>query len=312
MGFSVTDTGIGIKPDDQEIIFEEFRQANGTAAREVEGTGLGLAISKRLVEMHDGSIWLESEYGEGTTFSFLLPLDGPSSRNERSEASAEGEGKQVLSRPPVLLVEANRLFNNLLTVYLRKAGYDPVQVYEGKKAVGEARELSPLVIILEVEAAKEDEWEILRRLKSDPKTKDIPVVLISALEDGKRALRLGTGEYVTASVGQESLETRVSRWTKTDPVREPPRVLVVDGRMDLVSRLREMVPDNGYSLIPAGDDEGLDDVALIAEGGNWAALMLRRKNIRSQEQAWEGNGALTPEALADEIRGLEFREPSRG
>lgn len=77
MIFSVTDTGIGIKAEDQEIIFEEFRQANGPAPRDVEGTGLGLAISKRLVEMHDGRIWVESEYGQGTTFSFLLPLTGP-------------------------------------------------------------------------------------------------------------------------------------------------------------------------------------------------------------------------------------------
>ena len=77
MLFSVTDTGIGIKPEDQRIIFEEFRQADGSAAREITGTGLGLAISKRLVEMHGGRIWVESEYGHGATFSLLLPLAGP-------------------------------------------------------------------------------------------------------------------------------------------------------------------------------------------------------------------------------------------
>jgi len=77
MLFSVTDTGIGIKPEDQRIIFDEFRQADGSAAREVTGTGLGLAISKRLVEMHGGRIWVESEYGHGATFSLLLPLAGP-------------------------------------------------------------------------------------------------------------------------------------------------------------------------------------------------------------------------------------------
>jgi Amt family ammonium transporter len=76
MLFSVIDTGIGIKPEDQEMIFEEFRQADGSASREVTGTGLGLAISKRLVEMHGGRIWVESEYGHGATFSLLLPLAG--------------------------------------------------------------------------------------------------------------------------------------------------------------------------------------------------------------------------------------------
>jgi signal transduction histidine kinase len=75
--FSVADDGIGIKPEDQEIVFEEFRQADGSHAREMTGTGLGLAISKRLVEMHGGQIWLESEYGHGATFSFQLALGGP-------------------------------------------------------------------------------------------------------------------------------------------------------------------------------------------------------------------------------------------
>ncbi|MFW6136064.1 MAG: GAF domain-containing sensor histidine kinase [Chloroflexota bacterium] len=85
MKFSLRDTGIGIKATDQEIIFEEFRQANGPAPRDVEGTGLGLAISKRLVEMHDGRIWVESEYGRGTTFSFLLPLTGPMCEKDKGE-----------------------------------------------------------------------------------------------------------------------------------------------------------------------------------------------------------------------------------
>jgi signal transduction histidine kinase len=77
MRFSVADTGVGIKPEDQKIIFEEFRQANGPSASKVRGTGLGLAISKRLVEVHGGRIWVESEYERGATFSFLLPLAGP-------------------------------------------------------------------------------------------------------------------------------------------------------------------------------------------------------------------------------------------
>jgi len=75
--FSVADTGIGIKPEDQEIIFEEFRQADGSPTRKTRGTGLGLTISKRLVEMHGGRMWVESEYRHGATFSFLLPLAGP-------------------------------------------------------------------------------------------------------------------------------------------------------------------------------------------------------------------------------------------
>ena len=307
MDFSVMDNGIGISPEDQEIIFEEFRQADGTAAREVEGTGLGLAISKRLVEMHDGSIWLESEYGQGTTFSFLLPLDGPSSKKEQAEGDSPGGETRIPMCPPVVLIEENRLLNNLLAVYLRKAGYAPIRLYNGKRGVEEARELSPLLVILDVKAAKEDKWEILRRLKSDQKTEDIPVVLISALEDGTRALCLGTGEYVTESVDQESLEALVSQWTNADPATESAKVLVVDDGKDIVARLREIVPDKGYCLASVDNHGGVDDRAPEDEGEDCTVLMLRSKNGRSQEQAREESEALTPEALTEEIRGLEAR-----
>jgi signal transduction histidine kinase/DNA-binding response OmpR family regulator len=306
MGFSVVDTGVGIKPEDQEIIFEEFRQADGTAAREVEGTGLGLAISKRLVEMHDGSIWLESDYGEGTTFSFLLPLDGPSPTDERSHQRSKGNEMHISTRPPVLLIEANRLFNNLLTVYLRRAGYEPIQLYDGKRGLEEAREWSPLLIILDVEAAKENEWEILRRLKSDPKTEDIPVVLISALEDGKKALSLGTGEYVGKAVDQERLEVLVSQGTNADSASGPSKVLIVDAGTGLLSHLREMVPNNGHSLIRAGHDEEMDNRA--PDGERTDLTVLRGQNRESQKRAGEENETLTPDALVAEIQRLGSRE----
>jgi len=308
MGFSVIDTGIGIRPEDQEIIFEEFRQADGTAARDVEGTGLGLAISKRLVEMHDGSIWLESDYGKGTTFSFLLPLDGPSSNEEQAEGDRQDGETRIPTRPPVLLIEENRLFNNLLAVYLRKAGYDPIQLYDGKEAVGEARELTPLLIILEVEAAKEEEWEILRRLRTDPKTADIPVVLISALEDGKRALSVGTGDYVTESGDRDRLEALVSGWTDAVSATESTKILVVDDGTDLATHLRDMVPDDGYCLIPADTIEELEDVGPAAEGRDWTVLVLRNKGGKAAGRAQEEDGALTAEALAEEIRRLDSRE----
>jgi signal transduction histidine kinase/PAS domain-containing protein len=102
--FSVADTGIGIRPDDHQAIFEEFRQADGSAMREAEGTGLGLAISKRLVELHGGNIWVESRPGEGATFSFLLPLDGPSPEGQQPE----DETVPLLSDHSVSVVEDSR------------------------------------------------------------------------------------------------------------------------------------------------------------------------------------------------------------
>jgi signal transduction histidine kinase/ActR/RegA family two-component response regulator len=301
MVFSVTDTGIGIKPEDQEIIFEEFRQADGPAGWEAEGTGLGLAISKRLVEMHGGSIWLESEYGEGTTFSFLLPLDGPRSSEGDVKDGSEVEETAPRTNPPVLVVGKDRAFVNLLAVYLRKAGYDPVQRYDGGEVPGQARELSPLLIILDAKLAQEEGWGILRRLKSDPDTSGIPVALISPLEEGETALSLGTGEYVTTSADQGDLQALVNQLTTA----EPRKILVIEDGMDTVSRLREMLPEDGYSLSPAYDE---DTAGHDVSETDHLVFALRGKNGRSKGSPGDGDGALTPDALAEEIRRLESQE----
>ncbi len=197
MAFSVTDTGMGIKPEDQAIIFDEFRQASGSAGREVEGTGLGLAISKHLVEMHDGSIWLESEYGAGATFSFLVPLAGPS-----ADTDGARDAKTIAPSAAVLVIEDDRAFNNLLAVYLRQGGFHPVQYYDNTDVLPAAREWSPTLIVLEIRMAERSAWENLRQLKSDPDTRDIPVLLISALADGQKALVLGAAEQVTKGSAQ--------------------------------------------------------------------------------------------------------------
>jgi PAS domain S-box-containing protein len=154
--FSVADTGIGIKPEDQEIIFEEFRQADGSASREVTGTGLGLAISKRLVEMHGGRIWVESEYGHGATFSFLLPLADPPA----AEPGAAGETEQSSDGKIVLVVEDDRQFSDLLAFYLRREGYTPVQYYNGVGVLDHARRLKPALITLDVMLPDLDGWDV--------------------------------------------------------------------------------------------------------------------------------------------------------
>ncbi|MEA3340311.1 MAG: GAF domain-containing protein, partial [Chloroflexota bacterium] len=179
--FSVTDTGIGIKPEDQGLIFEEFRQVDGSASREMSGTGLGLAISKRLIEMHAGHIWVESEYGRGSTFSFLLPLAGP------PEARPDPARKTALlpQSKIVLVVEDDRQFSNLLAFYLRQEGYTPVQHYNGTGVVERASELRPALITLDIMLPEQDGWGVLSALKSHPQTKDIPVLFVSGVDDGE-------------------------------------------------------------------------------------------------------------------------------
>ena len=180
MLFTVEDTGIGIPPGDQDLIFEEFQQSNRRGHQKGrQGTGLGLAISKRLVELHGGRIWVESEVGEGSTFSFLIPLDGPTDGVQSQPRSAI-----VSQRKRVALIVANdRQFGNLLALFLRQEGYTPIPHYQGSRILEHARELRPTFIILDLGPREHESQDLLKALKMAPETEDSPILVISPTED---------------------------------------------------------------------------------------------------------------------------------
>ncbi len=246
MLFSVVDTGVGIKPEDQDIIFEEFRQVDGSASRKMSGTGLGLAISKRIVETHGGSIWVESEYGRGATFSFLLPLAGPPAPAlEEGETGATADGKVVL------VVEDDRQFSNLLALYLRREGYVPVQHYSGMGVLDRVRELRPALITLDIILPGQDGWSVLSALKSDPQTQDIPVLIVSVLGDSELALSLGAVDYLVKPVRRDDLQVLLNRLAMAETSTREFKVLVVDDEREIVLLLRALLRDEPCTLIPA-------------------------------------------------------------
>jgi GAF domain-containing protein/DNA-binding response OmpR family regulator len=246
MIFSVADTGIGIKPEEQEIIFEEFCQSSSVSAGETAGTGLGLTISKRLVEMHGGHIRLESEYGTGSTFSFLLPV------KPKPEAIGETAGSSKLKT--VLVVEDDLQFSSLLSLYLRQEGYVPIQHYTGANVLERALELCPDIITMDIMLPDQDGWEIIRTLKSNPQTKDIPVLVISAVQDGELAQSLGAVDYLVKPVRRSDMRDLLDRLALSEAV-EKTRVLVVDDDKDIVVLLGEMLPTDHYEVLTARDGE---------------------------------------------------------
>lgn len=335
MLFSVSDTGIGIRPEDQEIIFEEFRQAESTAPREMTGTGLGLAISKRLVEMHGGRIWVESRWGEGATFSFIVPLAGPSiPEGERSEREISPSVRKVM------VVEDDRQFSNLLAFYLRQEGYLPFQHYSGARVVRRAQELKPDLIMLDIMLPDRDGWEVLRALKSNPQTREIPVLIVSALEDRELAFSLGAVEFMTKPVDRGELRALLRRLIPLGPAGGRLEVLVIDDDPALVPLLQEFLRDEPFTLLAAYDgEEGLSvarserpgaillDLLLPKMSGFEVLEALRadpetagipitvltaidvtpeeRKALDEHIQGLMRKSALSPQSLLEELRRLE-------
>jgi CheY-like chemotaxis protein len=203
---SVEDTGEGIPEDKISLVFEPFRQVDGSSTRRAEGTGLGLPISRQFVELHDGRIWLESEYGVGSRFTFCIPIEGP------VESVPELADLEIDEKKKLLLVIEQA--ESDLEAYRQLADdgeYQLVGLYDGRKAVVWARHLRPWAILVDVERETRVGWDVLEALKSMRATRDYPVVICSEPEDVGRAISMGASACVSKPVVIGDLFAALSR-----------------------------------------------------------------------------------------------------
>ena len=198
---SVADTGIGIAKEVHESIFQTFRQVASTTKGVREGTGLGLAITKRLVEQHGGQIWLESELGAGSEFFFTIPRTN----------SFSGEEQHSLEPAVVLVVEGDESSRELVVSYLEAEGVKPLTAGSGDEGLRVARDSKPDVILLDLLMPGKNGWETLYKLRSNPATSGIPVIITSVIDEKKMAFALGATEYLVKPVAKETLLDAVRR-----------------------------------------------------------------------------------------------------
>ena len=253
---SVADTGIGIKPEDQERVFGEFEQVDSTFARQQQGTGLGLALTRKLVELHGGDIWVESKgEGKGSTFTFVVPIKALEREGEISiepEEPLPSRPDVDDSRPLILVVEDDLQASELISIYLSEAGYGVAHAFDGEQAIQMTRELRPYAIILDIVLPKKDGWEVLAELKSLSEVKDIPVVIVSTVDNRLFGLNLGAVEYFVKPVNKEQLIEAVRKIGAVT-------VLVVDDEPRTVELLTDMLQPEGFSVLQAyGGQQGID------------------------------------------------------
>ena len=254
--FCVTDNGIGIDEADWESVFQAFHQVDGSQSREYDGTGLGLALTKRIVELHGGSIWLESEKNKGSSFFFTLPMakeditepEAAVSEIERPDAEMVSAPKRNREKAVVLVVEDDAHSYELIATYLEEAGYETARAATAEQALHMAHTIRPSIIALDIILPDRDGWSVLQQLKASPDTSHIPVVITSVLQDEDTAFSLGASDYIVKPVHRKELIECVERLRTISAEGKISSILVVDDDADFVNVLAAMLEDELFSV----------------------------------------------------------------
>jgi len=255
---SVADTGIGIHQKEQEAIFDEFKQVDSSRSRQYEGTGLGLALTKRLVELHGGKIWLDSEgLGKGSKFSFTLPtreLDVEAIPSVSEKTTPTIQVPDTSMGKTILVVEDNLQAAQLLCIHLNEAGYNTIVASDGVQAVKMAQEIKPFAITLDIMLPEKDGWQVMQELKSFQDTRDIPVIIISVIDNQRIGFSMDAVGYLVKPVSKGQLTCILDKVEfAVNQKNVTPRILIIDDNLEDLRLMETILHGEGLDVLRASD-----------------------------------------------------------
>ena len=252
--FKISDSGIGMTPEQLSKLFQEFTQADSSTTRKYGGTGLGLAISKHFCQMMGGDIIAESEYGKGSTFTVRLPVAVP----KAEPMAIDGSGQTPEGARTVLVIDDDPATRDVLARFLLREGYHVELATNGKDGVQRARDTQPDVIILDVMMPGMDGWAVLSKLKADSDLAAIPVIMTSIAGDKNIGYALGAADYLAKPIEREHLMEILEKYECAKSVCT---VLLIEDDSNTREMFRRALEKESLSVIEAGDGrEGLQQV----------------------------------------------------
>jgi CheY-like chemotaxis protein/two-component sensor histidine kinase len=249
---TVTDSGIGIAPEDQAKLFQRFSQVDDSPTRKTGGTGLGLSICRSLIDLHGGRIdLLSSEVGKGSTFYFTLPIEEPKAEIDIDQFAHENNLILSIDDDPQVIALYER--------YLEPGGYQVIAEIDPDLAVARAKQLKPMAITLDIMMPGKDGWQVMRALKQDPETKDIPILICSILEEEEKGISMGAADYLVKPFIQDDLLKAIKRMNADGQMRE---ILVIDDDVDDLRLTQKMIENSGNFLVTTAEN-GKDGLEIL-------------------------------------------------
>ncbi len=263
--FEVSDTGIGMTHEQVGRLFERFTQADSSTTRKFGGTGLGLAITRAFCRLLGGDIGVRSEEGSGTTFTIRIPaeVETPPEVENGADTVTIGEATPHGAAGLVLAIDDDPHARELMMRFLTKEGFSVRTAADGMSGLELARMVKPDVILLDVTMPKMDGWTVLTELKADPDLSEIPVIMITIIDEHSLGFALGASDYLLKPVEWSKLKSVMARYRTPDNSL----VLAVDDDEDALQRTATLLEREGLDVVTAvNGQEGLERVAVQKPG----------------------------------------------
>jgi CheY-like chemotaxis protein len=210
--FKVTDSGIGMTPEQKSKLFQAFTQADGSTTRKYGGTGLGLAITKKLCQMMGGEVFVESVLGQGSTFTIQLPVTVLDPKTQPTQHLPSKLNTLPPGAKTVLVIDDDPTVHDLIQRFLTKEGFKVESALNGEEGLRKASQLKPHAITLDVMMQKMDGWSVLSSLKADPNLADIPVIMLTIVDNKNMGFALGASDYLTKPIERDRLSAILRKY----------------------------------------------------------------------------------------------------
>ncbi|MEH1782572.1 MAG: PAS domain S-box protein [Nostoc sp.] len=270
--FHITDTGIGIAAEEIGKLFQPFIQLDSSLNRQYSGTGLGLALVQQIVTLHGGTVSVSSELGKGSCFTVHIPYRTSDNGLTTQVTPLFPSYRLPAENAQVLIIEDSVAAAEQITRYFREMGMQPIIYPQGEGAIEEVLRVQPALIIMDLQLPNLSGWDVLNQLKTNPKTKDIPAIIISVVDERSKGLAQGAFEYLVKPITRAQLQVTIEKLQHSDlpnlivvpeAVLDTPLILLTEDNQANIDTMSGYLESRGYRLILANNGQQAIDLVRV-------------------------------------------------